>query len=411
MRCLTAVAASVAVLSLVLAATAAPVIHHDSTETTFAEWAVAHGKVYTSSEERSLRLSIFAKSLERVRTHNAKYEAGEKSYFLALNRFSDLTFEEKSVVFGAKRPTQALADLSLPPPPPVASIPDSVDWRAAGKVPPIKDQGQCGSCWAFSAVGAMESAQAIANNFTWPQSGSNIGYSEAEVVDCTPDCFGCQGGWPRSAYNFIAGNGGIDSEADWPYFGPVDGCDAGRRTLELAATVKGYVNVTRLDESALQQAISQQPVSIAIAANCDAFMSYGGGVLSDSCSDQEGDIDHAIIAVGYNLKPANTKDAPYYIVRNSWGTGWGEDGYVRMAIGTNIDCIACEAIYPVAAAPLPTPPPLETCPTGTTDPKSPLTCPQGSTCCCSHHSLFEKRCQATQCCTAKQTCTSGKGCH
>lgn len=322
MQNLRLLACSALILSLACLCAAAPAILPDSTEAAFEEWAIANGKKYTSPDERAMRFTIFSQSLQRVRSHNAKYEAGEKSYFLALNRFSDLTFQEKSVVFGAKRPNQPAADLSLPPPPPLAIIPDSVDWRSAGKVPPIKDQGQCGSCWAFSAVGAMESAQAIANNFTWPQTGENIGYSEMEVVDCTPDCFGCQGGWPRSAYNFIVGNGGIDSEADWPYFGPVGGCDAGRRTLELVATVKGYVNVTRLDESALQQAISQQPVSIAIAANCDAFMSYGGGVLSDSCSDSEQDIDHAIIAVGYNLKPSGPNSAPYYIVRNSWGASY-----------------------------------------------------------------------------------------
>jgi hypothetical protein len=140
-------------------------------------------------------------------------------------------------------------------------------------------------------------------------------------------------------------------------------------------------------------------------SNCD----YGGGVLDISCSDQEDDIDHAIIAVGYNLKPSNG-DGPYYIVKNSWGTGWGENGYVRMAVGTNIDCIACEAIYSVAAAPLPPPPPLEKCPDGTTDPKNPASCPQGSTCCCKHQSFFEKRCEITQCCLSSQTCKVGKGC-
>ena len=399
-----------ACLSLTLAASAAPALLPDSAETAFSEWAVVNNKRYATSDERAFRFGLFSQTLQRIRSHNAKYTAGESSYFLSLNRFSDLTTKEKSVVFGAKRPAQPLEDLSLPPPAPLASIPDAVDWRSQGKVTPIKDQSQCGSCWAFSAVGAMESAQAIANNFTWPQSGDNLGYSEMEVVACTPDCFGCQGGWPRSAYNFISGNGGIDSEADWSYFGAVDGCDAARRTLELVANVKGYVNVTKGDETALQQAIAQQPVSIAVAAACDDFMNYGGGVLDSSCGDQESDIDHAIIAVGYNLKPSNG-DKAYYIVKNSWGTGWGESGYVRMAVGQNIDCITCEAIYPVAAAPLPPPAPLEKCPDGTTDPKNPLACPQGSTCCCSHHTLFQKKCEATQCCIASQTCSAGKGCH
>jgi len=158
-------------LSLALVAYAAPALVPDSTEAAFEEWAAANHKNYPTPLERAMRFSIFSQSLERIRIHNAKYEAGEKSYFLALNRFSDLTFQEKSVVFGAKRPNQPQADYSLPAPSPLSSIPDSVDWRSSGKVPPVKDQGQCGSCWAFSAVGAMESAQAIANNFTWPQTG------------------------------------------------------------------------------------------------------------------------------------------------------------------------------------------------------------------------------------------------
>ncbi len=274
----------------------------------------------------------------------------------------------------------------------------------------------------------------------------NIGYSEIEVVACTPDTFKCNGGWTQNAYNFIVGNGGIDSEAGWPYpseFAPrtQPDCDAAHRSLELFATITGYVNVTPT-ESALQQAIAQQPVSIAIAVNCEDFFEYSGGVLDISCSDRASDINHAVIAVGYNLKPSNG-DKPYYIVkcaaclcfcfsirsgrgivpffefvadtssRNSWSTYWGEKGYVRMAVGINIDCIACEAIYPVAAAPLPPPPPYLQCPDATTDPKQPTSCPQGSACCCTHFTLFEKKCasDSTQCCLPSQTCEQGKGCH
>jgi KDEL-tailed cysteine endopeptidase len=308
-------------LSQTIVTKAVAVVFPDTAHT-FADWAVAHNKHYATPEERALRFEIFSLTLERVRSHNAKYAAGESSYFLSLNQFSDLNAKEKSMVLGARKPSQATADLSLPPPKRISTIPDAVDWRLQGKVTPIKDQGGCGSCWAFSAVGAMESAQAIANNFTWPQApwtGDNVGYSELEVVACTLDTFGCNGGWPRSAYNFIAGNGGIDSEAGWPYpdeFAPHTriSCDPAHRTFEHFATIKGYVNVTRNDESALQSAIAQQPVSVAIAVNCEAFMEYGGGVLDSSCSDQESDIDHAVIAVGYNLKPSNG-DTPYYIVK------------------------------------------------------------------------------------------------
>jgi hypothetical protein len=138
MRGSTVFVASALVVFFACAVIAAPAILPDSTEAAFEEWAAANGKNYATSEERDMRFTIFSQSFERVRSHNAKYDSGQKSFFLALNRFSDMTFQEKSVVFGAKRPSQPLADLSLPPPPPLSSIPDTVDWRSNGKVRPLQ---------------------------------------------------------------------------------------------------------------------------------------------------------------------------------------------------------------------------------------------------------------------------------
>ena len=167
-----------------------------------------------------------------------------------------------------------------------------------------------------------------------------------------------------------------------------------------------YTNVTKNDEAALRNAIAVQPVSVSIDAQCDAFMNYGGGVLDADCG---GRIDHSVLAVGYDTG-AKT---PYYIVKNSWGEGWGEDGFVRMAIGGNLDCIACQPYYPQAGPKPKGPnPPEVQCKAGTFDPNNDApSCPQGSACCCARHKFWlPKQCAERACCLGKQTCTWGKGC-
>ena len=304
----------------------------------------------------------------------------------------------------------------------------------------------------------MEGAISIAEGFTWNTSDVNEGYSVDQCLECTPGTMGCQGGWPWLCFDHIIENGGIDSEKDWPYLS--ESCDAAKEKFEKVAAISAYKNISDGDEEGLRRALVQQPVSIGVRANCDAFMHYGGGVLDEDCGGGERQIDHAILAVGYNL----TAKTPYYIVKNSWGSGvssaflfrffapclsdcfagsiclamhtnsilffykyactnpytqffkWGEDGYVRMKVGDNLDCIACKATYPVSAKEQPPQPPTPEikCPTGTFDPslKEPPTCPKGSNCCCGRNYFWKKgQCKDTFCCLEDEVCYNQFGKH
>ena len=251
-------------------------------------------------------------------------------------------------------------------------------------------------------------AVAIAQGFTWNGSDPNEGYSEAQCLMCTPGTMQCSGGFPWLCMKHIIENGGIDSEKDWPYIAWPD-CNAAKEKYEKVAMIESCSNITADDEQALRAALAITPVSVGINAQCDSFMNYGGGVLSDDCGGGKNQIDHAVLAVGYDQADAS----PYYIVKNSWGNSWGEDGYVRMKMGSNLDCIACKATYPTASKQVPPKPlPEVACPTGTFNPKSDFqhSCPQGTTCCCSRKSLFFHHCKETQCCMKGQTCDDGHGC-
>ncbi len=282
----------------------------------FDAWAAAHGharllRLEPSDEERALRFTWFCHSRRVVQEHNRKYAAGESSYFQRLNAFSAHTPEEWGRLMGYRgepagdtahhhQKTTAVENVS------------SVDWRQHGKVSSVKNQGQCGSCWAFSAIGAIEGAVSIAENFTWNTSDTLDGYSVDQCLECSPGTFECQGGYPWLCFSYIIDNGGIDSERDWPY--ESEACDAAKEKYEKVAAISAFENITDGDEAALRAAIARQPVSVAVRANCDSFRNYGGGVLDDDCGGGEQQIDHAILAVGFDTSAST----PYYIVKNSW---------------------------------------------------------------------------------------------
>jgi len=381
----------------------------DCSTPVFEAWAISHGHHHFLGAERTYRQGVFCNATHKIAQHNAKWKAGESSYYMKLNKYSANTPEEWRQMMGTPgaghdRPTCPVENIH-------ADVPaaEAVDWRTQGKVTGVKDQGQCGSCWAFSAIGAMESATAIAKGTTWNGSDPNEGYSENQCLVCSHGTMQCQGGFPWLCFQHVHENGGIDSEKDWPYL-TEGSCNEAKEKYEKVASVDSCSNVTNGDEPGLQKALSQQPVSVCIAAQCDAFMHYGGGVLDESCGDSENDIDHAVLAVGFD----STAEKPYYIVKNSWGTSWGENGYVRMKIGDNLSCIACEATFPtMSTKPLPAPVPEVQCPDGTynsQDETSPNTCPKGSTCCCSRKSLFFGKCKDRECCIDGETCKDGHGC-
>jgi len=215
-------------------------------------------------------------------------------------------------------------------------LPDAVDWRTKGYVTEVKDQGQCGSCWAFSSTGSLEG-----QNFA--TTGQLVSLSEQNLVDCSRCVgnMGCYGGWMNLAFWYIQLNDGIDTETTYPYFGVDQTCSFNPDNI--GATDTGYIEIAEEDENALQSAIATVgPISVAIDASHSSFQLYRSGVYDDASCTEAG-IDHAVLAVGYDS--LNGQD--YYIVKNSWGTSWGNEGYIYMSRNKNNQCgIATLACYP-----------------------------------------------------------------
>lgn len=299
---------------------------------TFEDWKAAYGKSYSALEERGRR-HIWEQNLAYVNKHNSEGHA----YSLHMNRFADLTNDEFKRMYmpslftrGVRTGSQYLPH-GLP-------APASVDWRTQGYVTPIKDQGQCGSCWAFSATGSLEGQHFKATK-------SLVSLSEQNLVDCSGSFgnMGCNGGLMDYAFAYIKSNKGIDTEASYPYTaktGPTCLFDPSN----VGATDTGYTDITSGSEEALTEAIaSVGPISVAIDASHPSFQLYHQGVYNEpACSSTN--LDHGVLAVGYDS--ANGTD--YYIVKNSWGTGWGMQGYIFMSRNKNNQCgIATMSSYPL----------------------------------------------------------------
>jgi len=321
-------------------------VNHD-----FELWKKEHGKSYKNVQEEAEALKAYEENDAIIRAHNAK----NLSYTLGHNEWSDMTWE--------KFQNTVMGELYLNVPPKntqrvhiklkEAKIADSVDWVTAGAVTPVKNQGHCGSCWSFSTTGSVEGAYQIAT-------GTLKSFSEEELVECdTSKDHGCRGGLMDNAFEFIKTNG-LTTESNYPYTaaGGVPGSRTCQTTKEAQKEVilTGHTDVPQGDEDALKSAASQQPVSIAIEADKSAFQMYKSGVLDSASCGQR--LDHGVLLVGYGNDAASGKD--YWKVKNSWGTTWGEEGYVRMVRGKNMCGIAQSASYPTgvkAASPSPPTPP------------------------------------------------------
>lgn len=271
-----------------------------------------YGKTYATKREMEYRYAIFAETMARVEAHNAtssSYEQGE-------NKFSDLTFEE----FRAKYLSKEVLQNTL-----VTENQGSIgkshkDWVAEGKVSQIKDQGQCGSCWAFSTTGALESAYAIFKN-------QSVVVSEQELVDCSWEegNHGCNGGLMASAFDYIIENK-LSAEEDYSYTADDGDCDVPEGKTKYS--VKSYSAIRPADVSGLASALDKQPVSVAIEVQRD-FQSYKSGVYVPENPGCGSGLNHGVVAVGYY----NDVEKPYFLVKNSWGEVWGDKGYIKMAIG------------------------------------------------------------------------------
>ncbi|GAV81348.1 Peptidase_C1 domain-containing protein/Granulin domain-containing protein/Inhibitor_I29 domain-containing protein [Cephalotus follicularis] len=352
------------------------------------EWLVKHGKAYNGLGEKEKRFVIFKDNLRFIDQHNSE----NRSYKVGLNRFADLTNEEyRSKYLGtkAKAAVKKVKRSDRYQPRVGEELPKSVDWREKGAVVDVKDQGSCGSCWAFSTIAAVEGINKIVT-------GDLISLSEQELVDC--DTYyneGCNGGLMDYAFEFIISNGGVDSEDDYPYRADDGRCDTYRKNAKVVA-IDDYEDVPANDEKALQMAVANQPISVAIDAGSRAFSFYDSGVYTGACGTG---LNHGVTAVGYGKE----NGVDYWLVKNSWGDSWGEEGYIKMernlANTVTGKCgIAMEASYPIKKGqnpPNPGPsPPSPIKPPTVCD--SYYVCPESNTCCCVYE--YANYCFAWGCC-------------
>lgn len=302
-----------------------------------------HSKTFVDENEENQRMLAFLSSQQSVRTHNDAYERGEVSFKLeSSNYIADLPFDEYKKLNGYRR---RFGD-SLPknssrflPPLNMGDLPDAVDWRDQGYVTAVKNQGMCGSCWAFSTTGSLEGQHKRSK-------GVLVSLSEQNLVDCSAKYGnnGCNGGLMDYAFQYIKENHGIDTEDAYPYKGR-KARKCGFKRASVGAEDTGYVDLPEGDENALKQAVATQgPISVAIDAGHRSFQLYKTGVYFEKeCSPQQ--LDHGVLVVGYGTDPEH---GDYWIVKNSWGASWGENGYIRMARNKNNNCgIATSASYPL----------------------------------------------------------------
>lgn len=312
------------------------------------EWAqfkLEHSKEYESETEEKFRMKVFMENRHKIAKHNQKYEIGKVPYKLGINKYTDMLHHEFVNTFngfnktapknlqGVKKHVGATF-IS----PANVQIPESVDWRKQGAVTPVKNQGQCGSCWSFSSTGALEGQHFRKTNVL-------VSLSEQNLVDCSSQYGnnGCNGGLMDNAFQYVKDNGGIDTENSYPYEADDDKCRYNPKNS--GATDAGYVDVESGNEKKLQEALATiGPVSIAIDASQETFQFYKSGVYSDpECSSQN--LDHGVLAVGYGTDE-DGKD--YWIVKNSWGTTWGDEGYIHIARNQHNMCgVATQASYPL----------------------------------------------------------------
>jgi cathepsin L len=305
----------------------------------------AFGKVFKNKVEELSSVFTYMERYVLVRLHNELYQQGKASYEMTVNKFTDVSPRRMEQYKGLKlkRNFNASSDAGSayisPEHLQLYRLPETVDWRERGAVTPVKDQGKCGSCWAFSATGAIEGQH-------FRKTGKLISVSEQQLVDCSTENSGCNGGEIDLAFKYVEKTGGIDSEESYPYVsGRTEKPDAycEYRSSRVAAKVTGYVDVPRSEEKLKEALALHGPISVAIDAHLHAFQAYKSGVFSSpNCNEQH--LDHGVLLVGYGTE--NGKD--YWLVKNSWSSDWGDNGYVKIERNNGNMCgVASMASYPL----------------------------------------------------------------
>nr|AAA29137.1 cathepsin [Fasciola hepatica] len=301
------------------------------------QWKRIYNKEYKGADDDHRR-NIWEQNVKHIQEHNLRHDLGLVTYKLGLNQFTDMTFEEFKAKYLTEMPRASeLLSHGIPYKANKRAVPDRIDWRESGYVTEVKDQGGCGSCWAFSTTGAME-GQYMKNEKT------SISFSEQQLVDCSGPFgnYGCNGGLMENAYEYLK-RFGLETESSYPYRAVEGQC---RYNEQLGvAKVTGYYTVHSGDEVELQNLVGcRRPAAVALDVESD-FMMYRSGIYqSQTCSPDR--LNHGVLAVGYGIQDGTD----YWIVKNSWGTWWGEDGYIRMVRKRGNMCgIASLASVPMVA--------------------------------------------------------------
>jgi len=323
-----------------------PIYNEEELQNKFVQFVHKYEKRYDLNQMFH-RYNIFKSNLLFVQHHNQKFAKGEVSYELSMNHLGDLTNAEYKLRLGYRN-TGALRPEAEPHINNQKSLPNSIDWREKGAVNPPKDQGQCGSCWAFSATAAMETAWYLHSN-------NLLSLSEQLCVDCvnngTNTCD--TGGEMHDCYLQVIKEGGDESESAYPYTATSQSKCLFDDT-KVVATMSAYRNVTKCtvtnnntyhcSEADLKSAAAITVVSVGIDASQQSFQFYSGGVYNEPACNSCDNLDHGVAVVGYGTEGGSD----YWWVRNSWGDGWGLSGYIKMSRNKNNQCgIACDATYPV----------------------------------------------------------------
>jgi cathepsin L len=302
---------------------------------------INYGRSYSDESEESSRRNIFARHLKAIAINNYLHSKGLKSFTMGVNEFADLdTSEFVKLMTGymSRNTSDDLSGSAFLSPEVSFTLEDEVDWRDKGYVTEVKNQGKCGSCWAFSATGSLEGQ-------TFRKTGKLVDLSEQQLVDCSGSFGnkGCNGGWPSYAFSYVKSIGGLDTEDSYPYDGKQEECRYDPASS--GATCSGYVTITKNSESKLQESVaSVGPISVAIDASHTSFQLYRKGVYDEpDCSSS--DLDHAVLVVGYGTAKSGED---FWIVKNSWGERWGMDGYIQMSRNKENQCgIASAGSYPL----------------------------------------------------------------
>lgn len=295
-----------------------------------------HGKQYANNQEESLRLSRYLEATKMIEEHNARYHAGLESFEMGHNEFSDLSLQElKTTKMGVSMPSnvhEIMANATVHIPSAGYNAPKDIDWRTWSGVQKVKNQGSCGSCYAFSAMGALETAY-------WRKYNTLLDLSEQQAVDCVNrQGTGCGGGWMHNVFQWVQNNGGIANQASYPYTARSDAC---RAVTSKVAPVAKFTRIS--DEAALLNAVATVgTVSVAYNAGTTQHAYYKQGILDiPNCGTTP---THAVLLVGYGTE----NNVDYWLLKNSWGSNWGEKGFFRIRRGGNQCGIASWSSYPIA---------------------------------------------------------------